>query len=265
MGYGAFGLGRSGHAGVAGSGAGRGQSGVHLHPGGAAARRAEAPCLSHRPGAGPAYASGPAGGHRLDHRAHRAPVQLGRSRLFRAGSDPGGRRPVSASQGHAGTARTPGRPCGRSRGCGPSRGLLAGDRADHRPGRRFFPGFHHHLRGHGGPCLGDDAGRGRGHAGHGSGRRAAAPLCGAPSLGHRALSGLSADDRPGAADRRPGLPYSQGLSVRGHYFRRAGGSLQSVGAAQPAQAHQHARHARVHSPRSAGAAGRAVRPRRRPA
>ena len=62
-----------------------------------------------------------------------------------------------------------------------------------------------------------------------------------------------------------GLPYSQGLSVRGHYFRRAGGSLQSVGAAQPAQAHQHARHARVHSPRSAGAAGRAVRPRRRPA
>lgn len=94
---------------------------------------------------------------------------------------------------------------------------------------------------------------------------AAAPLCGAPSLGHRALSGLSADDRPGAADRRPGLPHPQGLSVCGHHLRRAGGGLQSVGAAQPAQAHQHARHARVHGPRGAGLAGRAVRPRRRPA
>ena len=42
---------------------------------------------------------------------------------------------------------------------------------------------------------------------------------------------------------RPGLPYPQGLPLRGHLLLGTGGDLQPGGPAQPPQAHQHARHA----------------------
>ena len=239
-----LGLGRAGHPDRARGRAGHRQPRFHLHPHLAPAYAGTAPPgLPHRSWSRARHAPGAAFRHRLDRQSDRAPGHDLRQSLLVARFHPHGRRHLFAAQGDHGAARAPGRRHGRILLGAHALGLLAGHHPDPGAGCRVLPGFHHHLGGHGGPYPGDDAGRRRGHAGHGHGRRAADKFCGASPHGHHPVSGLFDDDRPEPAHGRPGLPYPQGLPLRGHLLLGTGGDLQPGGPAQPPQAHQHARHA----------------------